>query len=124
MTLREGGRKNQEKKEVEGESSRRGKALKPPTRVLNIIITIVGSSAKKRKAWEIASIGYGPPANRIKRANGSEVCFPHDNQLVITLKIGIMDVKRVVCDDGSNNDVFFADAFRGMKLKENKLTLV
>lgn len=35
-----------------------------------------------------------------------------------------MNVKKVLCDNGSNIDILFAAAFKGMKLKESKLTPV
>lgn len=78
----------------------------------------------QRKAREIASIGYGQPTNIIKRADGSEVRFLHGDPLIISLHIGTMDVKRVLCDGGSNIYVMFTTTFKGMKLKESKLTLV
>lgn len=123
MPSGEGGKRIQEKRE-EGESSRRGKAPEPLTGVLNTITTTSGSSVRKRKTREITSIGYGPPINKIKRADGSEVCFPHNDPLVITPCIRIMDVKRVLCDVSSNTNDLFAATFKRMKLKESKLVLV
>lgn len=112
----DGDRRNQRK---EGEPSRQGKLPELATGILNTITTTSGSNVRKRKAREIASIGYRTPSNNLRRSDGSEIRFPHDDPLVITVLIDTM--KRVLCNDGSNTDVLFASAFRGMKLKESKL---
>lgn len=76
------------------------------------------------KVREIAAIESVAPCNRVKKANSSEVRVPYDNPLVITLRVGTLDVKRVICDDNSNTGVLFAEAYKGMKLKESRLMIV
>ena len=42
---------------------------------------------------------------------------PHDNALVVTLRIGGYDVKRVMVDHGSNAQIMYPDLYRGINLK-------
>ena len=47
---------------------------------------------------------------------------PHDNSLVVTLRIGGYDVKRVLVDQGSAMEVMYPDLYRGLNLKPEDLT--
>ena len=47
---------------------------------------------------------------------------PHDDALVVTLRIGGYDVKRVMIDQGSAADIMYPDLYRGLNLKPEKLT--
>ncbi|XP_030970576.1 uncharacterized protein LOC115990949 [Quercus lobata] len=47
---------------------------------------------------------------------------PHDDALVVTLKIGEYDVKRVMIDQGSATDIMYLDLYRGLNLKYENLT--
>ena len=47
---------------------------------------------------------------------------PHDNALVVTLRIGGFDVKRVLVDPGSAVEVMYLDLYRGLNLKPEDLT--
>ena len=47
---------------------------------------------------------------------------PHDNALVVTLRIGGYDVKRVIVDQGSCIEVMYPDLYRGLNLKPEDLT--
>ncbi|XP_030931124.1 uncharacterized protein LOC115957018 [Quercus lobata] len=47
---------------------------------------------------------------------------PHDDALVITLRIGGYDVKRVLVDQGSAVEVMYPDLYKGLKLKPEDLT--
>ncbi|XP_065623630.1 uncharacterized protein LOC136064990 [Quercus suber] len=47
---------------------------------------------------------------------------PHDDVLVVTLKIGGYDVKRVMVDQGSMVEIMYPDLYRGLKLKPDDLT--
>ena len=42
---------------------------------------------------------------------------PHDDVLLITLKIGDCDVKRVMVDGGSTAEVMYPDLYKGLNLK-------
>ncbi|XP_065632811.1 uncharacterized protein LOC136068908 [Quercus suber] len=47
---------------------------------------------------------------------------PHDDALVVTIRIGGYDVKRVMVDDGSAAEVMYPDLFKGLNLKPEDLT--
>ena len=47
---------------------------------------------------------------------------PHDDALVITLRIGGYDVKRVMVDQGSAAKIMYPDLYRGLNLKAEDLT--
>ena len=46
---------------------------------------------------------------------------PHDDALLITLRIGGYDVKRVMVDGGSAAEIMYPDLFKGLKLKPEDL---
>ena len=47
---------------------------------------------------------------------------PHDDALVITLRIGGYDVKRVMVDQGSTAEIMYPDIYKGLNLKSEDLT--
>ena len=47
---------------------------------------------------------------------------PHDDALVITLRIGGYDVKRVMVDQGSAVEIMYPDLYKGLNLKTKDLT--
>ena len=47
---------------------------------------------------------------------------PHDDALVVTLKIGGYDVRRVLVDQGSAIEIMYPDLFKGLNLKPEDLT--
>ena len=47
---------------------------------------------------------------------------PHDDALVITLRIGGYDVKRVMVDQGSAAEIMYPDLYKGLNLKVEDLT--
>ena len=47
---------------------------------------------------------------------------PHDDALVITLRIGGYDVKRVMVDQGSAAEIMYPDIYKGLNLKFEDLT--
>ena len=46
---------------------------------------------------------------------------PHDDALLITLRIGGYDVKKVMVDEGSIAEIMYPDLFKGLKLKLEEL---
>ena len=42
---------------------------------------------------------------------------PHDDALVVTLRIGGYDVKRVMIDQGSGAEIMYPDLYKGLNLK-------
>ena len=47
---------------------------------------------------------------------------PHDDALVIILRIGGYDVKRVMVDQGSVAEIMYPDLFKGLNLRAEDLT--
>ena len=47
---------------------------------------------------------------------------PHDDALVVTLRIGGYDVKRVMVDQGSAAEIMYPDLYKGLGLKPEDLT--
>ena len=47
---------------------------------------------------------------------------PHDDALVVTLRIGRYDVRRVMIDQGSAAEIMYPDLFKGLSLKPEDLT--
>ena len=47
---------------------------------------------------------------------------PHDDALVITLRIGGYDVKRVIVDQGSATEIMYPELYKGLNLKAKDLT--
>ena len=47
---------------------------------------------------------------------------PHDDALVITLRIGGYDVKRVMVDQGSAAEIMYSDLYKGLSLRAEDLT--
>ena len=47
---------------------------------------------------------------------------PHDGALVVTLRIGGYDVKRVMIDQGSAAEIMYPDLYKGLGLKPENLT--
>ncbi|XP_023923981.1 uncharacterized protein LOC112035382 [Quercus suber] len=47
---------------------------------------------------------------------------PHDDALMITLRIGDYDVRRVMVDDGNVVEVMYSDLYKGLRLKPEDLT--
>ncbi|XP_030957568.1 uncharacterized protein LOC115979653 [Quercus lobata] len=48
---------------------------------------------------------------------------PHDDALVVTLRIGGYDVKRVLVDQGSAVEVMYPDLYKGLNLRPEDLSL-
>ena len=47
---------------------------------------------------------------------------PHDDALVVILRIGGYDVKRVLVDQGSTVEVMYPDLYKGLNLKPEDLS--
>ena len=46
----------------------------------------------------------------------------HDDALMVTLRIGGYDVKRVLVDQGSGAEIMYPDLYKGLNLKLEDLT--
>ena len=52
-----------------------------------------------------------------------ETIQPHDDTLVITLRIGGYDVKRVMVDQGNVAEIMYLDLYKGLNLRTEDRTL-
>ena len=50
-----------------------------------------------------------------------ETFQPHDDALVVTIRIGGYDVKRVLVDQGNEEKIIYPDLYKGLNLKFNDL---
>ena len=55
-------------------------------------------------------------------ANKLGTIQPHDDALVVTLRIGGYDVKRVMIDQGNATEIMYPDLYKGLGLKPENLT--
>ncbi|XP_030939980.1 uncharacterized protein LOC115964889 [Quercus lobata] len=71
--------------------------------------------SKKAKRMALPMLGF---------SDGDKVrtIQPHDDALIITLRIGGYDVKRVLVDQGSTVEVMYPDLYKGLNLKPEDLT--
>ena len=47
----------------------------------------------------------------------------HDDTLVVTLRIGGYDVKRVMVDQGSGAEIMYSELYKGLNLRPKDLTI-
>ena len=57
------------------------------------------------------------PALSFSNEDKIGIIQPHDDDLVVTLKIGGYDMKRVMVDQGSGVEIMYLDLYRRLKLK-------
>nr|POF08914.1 hypothetical protein CFP56_22789 [Quercus suber] len=117
-------------------NSRRDDPLKPSLGTINVIFTALG----RTRSWpsKVLSV-YRLPAGESRQ--GPKKCKlddqlvlgfsdadkvgtvqPHDDALVVTLRIGGYDVKQVMVDQGSAAEIMYPDLYRGLNLKLSDLT--
>ncbi|XP_030969834.1 uncharacterized protein LOC115990115 [Quercus lobata] len=110
--------------------------LRPPIGTINVILAAPGRTGSS--PFRVMSVGRFPtePDEReSKRAKVSVTPLigfmeedkqgtlqPHDDALVVTLRIGGYDVKRVLVDQGSAVEVMYPDLYKGLNLKPEDLS--
>nr|XP_023885355.1 uncharacterized protein LOC111997487 [Quercus suber] len=123
-------------REQTGSGPRRDNLPKPPLGTINVILAAPGRTG----SWPLKVMSVGrPPAGESSRGpkrtkSGAPLVIgfsdedmigttqPHDDALVITLRIGGYDVKRVMVDQGSAVEVMYPDLYKGLGLKPQDLT--
>ena len=53
--------------------------------------------------------------------NKKGIFQPYDDTLVVTIRIGGYDVKRVLVDQGSEAEIMYLDLYKGLNLKSEDL---
>ena len=80
-------------------------------------LSVEGENRESKKAKKKAS-----PVLGFSDEDKIGTTQPHNNALVVTLRIGGYDVKRVLVDQGSAVQVMYLDLYRGLNLKPEDLT--
>ena len=88
-----------------------------PSRVLSVAQLLVEESQPKPKK---ARMNFYPTLS-FSEEDKIETTKPHDDALLITLRIGDYDVKRVMVDGGSAAEIMYPDLYKGLKLKSEDL---
>ena len=111
-------------------------ASKPPLGTINVIFAALGRtgscpsrimSVSHYSDDEFNSVPKRVKTNVPLMQSFSEVdkqgtIQPHDDALVVTLRIGGYDVRKVMIDQGSAVEIMYPDLFKGLGLKLEDLT--
>ncbi|XP_065638946.1 uncharacterized protein LOC136071495 [Quercus suber] len=93
-----------------------GRTWSWPSRVLSIArLPTDGNHDPKRPKMGI------PPILGFSDEDKVGIIQSHDNALVITLRIGGYDMKRVIVDQGSVAEIMYHDLYKGLNLKPDDL---
>ncbi|XP_065626371.1 uncharacterized protein LOC136066256 [Quercus suber] len=119
-----------------GSAFQRDASRGPPLGTINVIFAAPGRTGScPSRVMSVSQCSEEGSSSRPKRARpGTSLVLgfseedkrgtiqPHDDALVVTIRIGGYDVKRVMVDDGSAAEVMYPDLFRGLNLKPEDLT--
>ena len=114
----------------------RQSTLRPPIGTINAILAVPGRTGSHPfRVMLMARLPVEADDRESKRAKGMATPLigfsdedklgtlqPHDNALVVTLRIRGYDVKKVLVDQGSAVEVMYPDLYKGLKLKPEDLT--
>ena len=109
---------------------------RPPLGTINVIFAAPGRTGSyPSRIMSVARLSSGDTNQEPKRAKVEcslvmgysdedkiGTIQPHDDALVITLRIWGSDVKRVMVDQGSAAEIMYLDLYRGLNLKAEDLT--
>ncbi|XP_050241847.1 uncharacterized protein LOC126690760 [Quercus robur] len=114
----------------------RQSTLRPPIGTINVILAVPGKTGSH--PFKVMSVGQLPaeaddreskrdrgmatPLIRFSNKDKLGTLQPHDDALVVTLRIGGYYVKRVLVDQGSAVEAMYPDLYKGLKLKPEDLT--
>ncbi|XP_028127094.1 uncharacterized protein LOC114323635 [Camellia sinensis] len=84
----------------------------PPQGVVNVIHGIVELARGKTEEKDVISFS----TRDLER-----IQTPHNNALVVTLRVRDFDVKRILIDQGSSVEIMYYDAFKQLKLQDTDL---
>ena len=116
--------------------SKRETPLRPPLRTINIIFAAPGRTGScPSRVMFVARLSSEDTSHEPKRARLERPLVigfsdedkigtiqPHDDALVITLRIGSYDVKKVMVDQGSAVEIMYPDLYKGLSLRTEDLT--
>ena len=95
---------------------RRDAALRPPVGTINTILAVPGRTGGYPSAQKNLHLVLSFSEKEEVRTTQ-----PHDDALLIALRIRGYDVKRVMVDGGSAAEIMYPDPFKGLKLKPEDL---
>ena len=109
---------------------------RPPLGTINVIFATLGRTGSyPSRVTSVARLPTEDSSAGLKRArmdiqlvlgfsNEDKVgtIQPHDDALVVTLKIRGYDVKRILVDQGSAVEIMYPDLYRGLNLRSEDLT--
>ncbi|KAK3010982.1 hypothetical protein RJ639_011172 [Escallonia herrerae] len=78
------------------------------------VLTTVGPLTKKQKKEPAPTISFSDD-------DVGDTRIPHDDPLVVILRVGNFDVKRILVDNGSSAEVLFYEAFQRMNIPSDRL---
>ena len=94
-----------------------GRTRSFPSRVMSVVRLSAnenGSEPKKARILTQPTLGF---SNEDK----ARTIQPHDNALMVTLRIGGYDVRRMLVDQGSVVEIMYPDLYKGLNLKSDDL---
>ena len=111
--------------------------MRPPIGTINVILAAPGrTNSHPFRVMSVTRLPVEVDDRESKRVKGIALPMlgfsdedevgtiqPHDDTLVITLRIGGYDVKRVLVDQGSAVKVMYPDLYKGLKLRPEDLTV-
>ncbi|XP_050281059.1 uncharacterized protein LOC126721961 [Quercus robur] len=114
----------------------RQSTLRPPIGTINVILAAPGRTDSS--LFRVMSVGRFPTEPDDRESKRAKVIAtpligfseedkqgtlqPHDDALVVTLRIGGYDVKKVLVDQGSAVEVMYPDLYKGLNLKPGDLS--
>ena len=116
--------------------SERETPSRPPLGTINVIFAAPGRTGScSSRVMSVARLSsedtsHEPKRTRVERPlimgfsdeDKIGIIQPHDDALVITLRIGGYDVKRVMVDQGSAAEIMYPDLYKGLSLRAEDLT--
>ena len=116
--------------------SQRDIPSKPPLGTINVIFAAPGRTRScPSRIMSVAHLSSGDTNQDLKGArmelplvmsfsdeNKIGTIQPHDDAIVITLRIGGYDMKMVIVDQGSTAEIIYPDHYKGLNLKAEDLT--
>nr|XP_023921002.1 uncharacterized protein LOC112032476 [Quercus suber] len=114
---------------------RRDTAMRQPAGTINVILVAPGrTGTRPSRVLSVTQVPAGESQFEPKRArrgfhptlsffeeDKDGTTQPHDDALVITLRIGDYDVRRVMVDGGNAAEVMYLNLYKGMELKPEDL---
>ncbi|XP_065622633.1 uncharacterized protein LOC111989367 [Quercus suber] len=115
---------------------RRDTAMRQLAGTINVILAALGRTGMRpSRVLFVTQVAAGESQSEPKRArrgchptltffdeDKDGTTQPYDDALVITLRIGDYDVKRVMVDEGSAAEVMYPDLYKGLGLKPEDLS--